>query len=388
MYRNVTKNNGGWAVRKYGAWIVGTVIILLVGAFIIYSIKEQAVETVSVNEIATQTPDIIETARNKPSMSPDDGKLDMTDLAAKYKGLELIDAHNHDASGMKYLGMMDTWKKKGVQQVVLFGNVSEPSAILTDIISWGAYQLYPDIIIPYFSGFDLHDPKSLTVVKNNLEKGYFGLGEVVVASTMSPVVSKVAWKAADPMDGYLPQIYDLIAEYKAPILVHIDPPKGVAITKLEQALEEHPETIFIFGHINAYNTPDEIDRLMSKHPNLYADFFAGFSVYNAGGGNNPEQFIPVMKKFQDRFMLSTDSGYGIENEELAIDAMFQMVDLLDDPEIARKIAHDNLDTIIKAQPATDTQLELIRKLELDTGKNYNTEELSKVEAGQILAEAK
>lgn len=372
-------------MRKYGFWIAG-IVIILVGVLIIFN-KEDEVKTVTINEIVAPTSEVTEeTTTSDPSMSLDDDNLAITDLSVKYKELGLIDAHNHDASGMKYLGMLGTWKDKGVQQVVMFGDVSEPSAILTDKFAWGAYQKYPDIIIPYFSGFDLHDPKSLTVVKNNLEKGYFGLGEVVGASTVSPVVSKVAWKANDPMDGYLPQIYDIIAEYKAPILLHIDPPNGVAVAKLEQALEEHPQTIIIFGHINAYNTPEEIDRLMSKHPNLYADFFAGFSVYNPEGGNKPEQFIPVMKKFPDRFMLSTDSGYGIGSEEKAIDAMYQMLDLLDDPELARKIAHDNLNAIIQAQPATDTQLKLIQKLEQETGKTVVTEELSKVAAGRILAD--
>lgn len=372
-------------MRKYGFWIAG-IVIILVGVLIIFSKKDE-VKTVTINEIVAPTSEVTEeTTTSDPSMGPDDDKLAITDLSAKYKELGLIDAHNHDASGMKYLGMLGTWKDKGVQQVVMFGDVSEPSAILTDNFAWEAYQKYPDIIIPYFSGFDLHDPESLAVVKNNLEKGFFGLGEVVGASTMSPVVSKVAWKANDPMDGYLPQIYDLIAEYKAPILLHIDPPNGVAVAKLEQALEEHPQTIIIFGHINAYNTPQEVDRLLSKHPNLYADFFAGFSVYNDEGGKKPEQFIPVMKKFPDRFMLSSDSGYGIGSEEMAIDAMYQMLDLLDDPITAQKIAHDNLDAIIKAQPATATQLELIRKLEQETGNNYHAEELTKVEAGLILAE--
>lgn len=371
-------------MQKYRYWVAG-ILIILAGVFIIYFSKENEIKTVTVNENAAPT-EITEASTNEPSMIPDDDKVAITDLSAKYKELGLIDAHNHDASGLKYLGMLRTWKDKGVQQVVMFGDVSEPSAILTDKFAWKAYLKYPNIIIPYFSGFDLHDPESLKVVRNNLEMGFFGLGEVVGASTMSPVVSKVAWKANDPMDGYLPQIYDIIAEYKAPILLHIDPPNGVAVAKLEQALEEHPKTIIIFGHINAYNTPEEIDRLLSKHPNLYADFFAGFSVYNVEGGNNPEQFIPVMKKFPDRFMLSTDSGYGIGSEKIAIDAMYQMLDLLDDPGLARKIAHDNLDAIMKAQPATDTQLELIRKLEQETGKIYHVENLSKAEAGQILAE--
>ncbi|AEY66123.1 amidohydrolase family protein [Clostridium sp. BNL1100] len=305
-----------------------------------------------------------------------------------YQDLGIIDAHNHDASGLRYSSMMSTWDEYHIEKVVLFGDTSEPSAMNTDSIAWDVYQQYPDKFIPYFSGFDLHSAQSLDVIKNNLEKGYFGLGEIVAASTYSPMTSKAAWKGKHPMDGYLPQIYDLIAKYKAPILLHIDPANGEPIDKLEQALDEHPNTIFIFGHINAYNTPAEVERLMEKHPNLYADFFAGFSVYSPDSGNHPEEFIPVIKKYSDRFMLGTDSGYGIGGgEKKAIQAMYQILDLLDDPVVARKVAHTNLMNLIQAQPATQTQLKAIHELEQVTGKKYDAKRLTKLEAGQILAEA-
>ncbi|MUT64670.1 amidohydrolase family protein [Paenibacillus sp. NEAU-GSW1] len=309
-------------------------------------------------------------------------------LADAFEPLGLIDVHNHDASASRYSNMMSVWEKNNVDKVVLFGDVSEPSAIDSDAASWSAYQLSPDQFLPFFSGFDLHDEGSLDVIRDNLEKGYFGLGEIAAASSFSPIVSKVAWKANDPMDGFLPQIYDLIATYKAPILVHIDPPNGDPIVKLEEALAAHPNTTFIFGHMNVYNSPEELDRLLGKYPNLYADFFAGFAVYSAESGRNPEPFISIMKKYPDRFMLGTDSGYGIGSELQAIDAMYRILYLLDDPALAKKIAHDNMMALIEAQPATKTQLEAIQKLASENGKSYNSEELTKLEAGKILAEAR
>ncbi|MHA6531865.1 amidohydrolase family protein [Paenibacillus sp. BAC0078] len=372
-------------MRKYILLAAGIVIVLVALVFW-YPSNDQTEKAEVVKETAAPSPKIVETVA-EPSENPVEEETPLADLVAEYKGLQLIDAHNHGASFYKYRGMLNTWKENGVHQVVLFGNSSEPAAIDTDETTWNAYQQYPELIIPYFSGFDLHDKGSLEVVKSNLEKGYFGLGEVAGASTASPAMSKVAWKANDPMDGYLPQIYDLIAAYKAPILMHIDPPNGMPVEKLEEALTKHPDTIIIFAHINAYNTPEEVDRLLGKYPNLYADFFAGFSVYNPDSGKHPELYIPVMKKYPDRFMLSTDSGYGIGGEEQAIDAMYRMIELLDDPAIARKIAHDNLAAIIEAQPATETQLKAIRKLERQTGKSYDEAKLSKAAAGKILAEA-
>lgn len=84
----------------------------------------------------------------------------------------------------------------------------------------------------------------------------------------------------------------MIAEYKAPILLHIDPPSGQPVAKLEQALSEHPDTIFIFAHINAYNTPDEVDRLMGKYPNLYADFLPDtLSITPKEGCDRKDSFL-------------------------------------------------------------------------------------------------
>lgn len=342
--------------------------------------KESAREAV---QAAVPSPSVqasVEPVKNVKAAEPQPPTLEQ--LVERYKGLELIDAHNHDASDSRYLSQLGLWKQTGMSKTVLFGDVSEPSAVGTDAVAWEAYLKYPDRILPYFSGFDLHDPGCLEVIRSNLEKGYFGLGEIAVASTYSPVVSKVAWKANDPMDGFLPQIYDLIAEYKAPILIHLDPVSGEPLAKLEQALEEHRDTIYIFGHINAYNSPQETERLMAKHPNLYGDFYAGFTLYNPDGGGKAEPFLPVLKKYSDRFMLSTDSGYDI-SEARAIEAMYRVLDQLGDPVAQKNIAHDNLMKLLQAQPATKTQLEELRKLGLDAA----PQKLSKLEAGRLLAQA-
>lgn len=330
------------------------------------------------NEHATQVPAPHQTAVDKKPMT-------LKELVAQYKHLKLIDAHNHDASGGAYTRMMDTWKWLAVDRIVLFGDVSEPSAITTDQAAWEAYKQNPGTFVPLLSGFDMHDESSLEVVKRNLEQGYFGLGEIAAASTHSPVLSKVKWKGKDPMDGYLPQIYEICAKYMAPILLHIDPPNGAPIDKLEEALTTHPDTIFIFAHGNAFNSPGNIDKLLGKHKNLYIDFFAGFTLLNPESDNKLEDFIPVMRKYPDRFMLSTDSGFGLSGgEEAAIEAMYRLIDAIGDPTLAKKVAHDNLDAIISGQPATATQLEAIRNKARATGQKYKLDNLSKVEAGRIL----
>jgi hypothetical protein len=206
----------------------------------------------------------------------------------------------------------------------------------------------------------MNEPEGLQTVRNQLENGYLGVGETVAASTHSPVVSKVIWKANDPMDGNLPKVYELIAEYDAPILLHIDPPNGLPVQKLEEALEQYPDTLFIFGHANVYQDADSIGKLLKAHPNLYIDFCAGFTSYNPSSPYKTETYIDLIEQYPDRFFLSTDGAFDMTYDE-AIPAMYETIDLLK-PETRKKVASGNFQRIINAQRPTKTQLERLEKL--------------------------
>ncbi|MEC0174560.1 hypothetical protein P4H83_06705 [Paenibacillus favisporus] len=46
----------------------------------------------------------------------------LAELVVEYGDLQLIDAHNHDASGFTYTSMMKTLKQDSVDRIVLFGD--------------------------------------------------------------------------------------------------------------------------------------------------------------------------------------------------------------------------------------------------------------------------
>lgn len=329
-----------------------------------------------------------ETSNESNSQAKSSGGMkELQELVKLYKDMPVADAHNHSAAGSKYKYMEGIWEGSGIDRVVLFGAVSEPAAVGTDELAWDAYQENPERYIPFFAGINLHDKSELAMIKEKLEKGYFGIGEIAAATTYSEGLKGAIWKTVDPMDGILPQMYELCAQYKAPLLLHIDPPNGVVIDKLEEAATAYPNTTFIFGHANAYNSLENVKALLEKHPNIYIDFFAGFTVFNPESANRLEDFVPLMKKYPDRFLLSTDSGYGLNNEDDALRAMYLMIDLLGDTPETRMIAYGNLDTLISAQPATATQLAAIAKLNENEkeGTKHKLEGLSKLEAGKILA---
>ncbi|WP_239615739.1 amidohydrolase family protein [Cohnella mopanensis] len=301
-------------------------------------------------------------------------------LADKYADLGLIDVHNHDA--YKYLLSFPTWNRYHVGKIVLFGNISEPSAMITDALAWGAYNQYPDRIYPFFSGFNMFEEEGLQTVRNQLEKGFLGVGETVAASSNSPVLANVIWKASDSMDGNLPKVYELCAEYDAPILLHIDPPSGMQIEKLEEALKQYPDTLFIFAHANVYQDADSIGKLLESYSNLYIDFFAGFTSYNPASPYKTESYIDLIEQYPDRFFLSTDGAYDMTYDE-AIPAMYETIELLK-PETRKKVASGNFQRIIDAQRPTKTQLKLFEKLGGSVGTGADPATLSRHEMNKLL----
>lgn len=346
-------------------------LILLLAGCSTESKKEVIIEPLAVYE-PTQELELIETIRHAKDTSKK--------LSELYQDITLIDIHNHAAENPS---AVYEWTRSGIDRIVLFGNVSEPSAQTTDQLAWEHYRKEPSHVYPSFSGFPMYEEEGLSIVKEKLEQGYLNIGEVVAASSYSPAVSNVKWKAQNPNDGNLPQIYDLAAAYKVPVLLHIDPTNGPPIEHLEKALEQHPDTIIIFGHANAYNTPENMIQLLDKHPNLYIDFFPGFTAYNAESSHTLKDFVPLIEKYSDRVMLSTDSGYGLVPGQAA-EALYEIIDLLT-ADTAQKAAYLNYERMIEAQLPTDTQIAKIKELAASLGE-FKTYRLNKRMANELIFE--
>ncbi|GAA0356029.1 amidohydrolase family protein [Bacillus horti] len=302
------------------------------------------------------------------------------ELYEVYWDLPILDIHNHDAANVKAISR---WEEYGIDRIVLFGSISEPRAKATDHLTWEHYQREPSRFYPSFAGFPIYEDEGIDIVRENLEKGYLNIGEVAAASTYSPVVANLEWKAQHPNDGNLPQIYELAGQYQVPILLHIDPPTGNPIIHFESAMVQNPDTSFIFAHANAYNSPGNIESLLEKHENLYIDFFAGFTAYNPDSIYTLEDFIPLMEQYPDRFMISTDSGFGISTAQAA-KAIFETIDLLS-AEAALKVAYQNYEALIERQPPTETQIQTIIELS-EKAERFETYQLNKRMANELIFE--
>ncbi|MGW8314795.1 MAG: amidohydrolase family protein, partial [Bacteroidales bacterium] len=246
----------------------------------------------------------------------------------------------HDASGYHYQNSIDFWNKYAIDRIVLFGDISEPSAKKTDEIAFHVYEHNKSRFYPFIAGIDIHDEGCLDYIRNRFEAGVSGIGEVVGASTSSPITSNLPWKGLHPLDGYFPEIYELCAEYNKPILLHIDPPSGQPIEKLLEAAELYPQTKFIFAHANAYNPAQNVEDAIKDHNNIYIDFFAGFTAYNEESSLELDDYIDLIMSYPDRFMVSTDSGFGVGYDN-AYTAIYELFDLIGDETVINKLAHEN-----------------------------------------------
>ncbi|MFB5088169.1 amidohydrolase family protein [Psychrobacillus sp. PGGUH221] len=310
-------------------------------------------------------------------------------LLEKYKQLRIIDVHSHDVDALdlserrnndNYTSVKDLWSKYGIDQTVLFGAVSDPTAIKSDLLSWRYYEQYPEKIYPSFAGVKI-DKDGLSKVKQNLEIGYMHIGELFAAATYSPFAS-VRWKAKHPNDGNLPEVYDLASEYNVPVLLHIDPPKGLPMQQFELAMKNHPDTTFIFAHGNVHTSPQYLRDLLDRNENLMIDFFSGYTLHNPGGDYKLDDFARIVEEYPDRFVLGSDSGYeiGLENSYIA---MYEFIDLLS-PKTSAKVAYQNFEQLMERQAPTQEQINLIKKLTEEKGVENKTYHLNKREANELI----
>lgn len=278
-----------------------------------------------------------------------DAEPTLAELVERHRRLGLVDAHNHDAASGVGPARFEQWDELGLAGVVLFGSVSEPRAVADDERTWAAFEARPDVVIPFFSGIDLRDPAGVDAARARLEQGFIGLGEIAAASAHSEALADVAWKTRHPMDGALPRIYDVCAEFRAPVLLHVDPLSGVALDRLEEALETHPATTFILAHANAHSSPAAVGGLLERHANLVVDYFAGFD--DRGPVSALADYVPLARTFPDRWVLGSDSGFGLASEAAAIESMYRFLDLLGDDEVAARVASGTIRELVAARLA-------------------------------------
>jgi hypothetical protein len=209
---------------------------------------------------------------------------------------------------------------------------------------------------PFICGLNGNDKNSLDQVKRLIQTYpgmWQGIGEIFAHHDY--VSYMTAGDIPRPDSPAYDMVYKLAAKYKMPVNIHTNITSGsnmepIYMGQLLNAVKNNPGTKFIWAHIGISNNlfiPElynVIAAQFKKYPNLYVDL--SWLVYDTEivpHGTLVKEWLPVIEKYPDRFMIGTDIvGHflPLENYQSQIRKYDLLLNALT-PKTAKMVAHDN-----------------------------------------------
>lgn len=170
-----------------------------------------------------------------------------------------------------------------------------------------------------------------TLAEDTVKSGqYAGFGELALRHYSQPNLTGAQRESRDiTISGdhpFMLDLADIAARYDLPLDIHIEPDSST-LPGFETLIAHNPQTKIIFDHAGWYNTGEGtaalFDRLLSKYPNLYTSIKLRrpanaiqkkVAILEQNGKINTE-WLEVMKRHPDRFMIGTDIKFGLDSEE-------------------------------------------------------------------------
>lgn len=227
-----------------------------------------------------------------------------------YEG-KIIDAHAHYSAKKIHIDeIMSILDRTQVSQIVLFAGEKDLQA---------AVEKYPTRIIPFLSPYGIYRENremkipgsALVSIQASLGSGFFkGYGEVLLR--LHPLKGIAPNGVNVPVDDpVMLKLYDIAADYKLPVNVHVDAHYS---KELEKALHYNRKAIIIWAHCG-YADPALIRSMFAKHPNLFGDLSVladpykkhALTLTDSKGFLKPE-WKKLFEDFSDRLMLGSDMG--------------------------------------------------------------------------------
>jgi len=230
--------------------------------------------------------------------------------------------------------IVNTLEELGVKRVVVSSTPNEGTRLLMDEAPLAVIPL----LVPYRERSDREtwhaDTKILDYVEQEITRwDYRGIGEFHVS--------------ADQIDGpVLRRVVELAQAHDLVLFVHAE--YGV----LERIISIDPRVRVLWAHAGMTATPEIIDWLLEKHPNLWTELSHRTDV--APDGALDPRWHDLLVRHADRFMVGT----GTYNNEFwyqfryTLGAMRSWLAQLP-PETARRIAYENANRLFASRTARD-----------------------------------
>jgi len=172
----------------------------------------------------------------------------------------------------------------------------------------------PDIVIPIYGVYRTsgdwsrwpYDDGLLERVRQALASGrYLGIGELHMIVGFIP-------KWTHPT---IAGLFDLAAEFDVPVLVHTESSRADYLINL---CETYPRTRILWAHAGTMLPPSEVDRALTRCPNVWAELSARdpWRYVNRPIADENHHLLPqwrkLVLKWQDRFMVGSDPVWPVE----------------------------------------------------------------------------
>ena len=197
-------------------------------------------------------------------------------------------------------------------------------------------------IHPFMCGFNPTDRNAIDHVNRMLEwypDLWEGIGEIFTHH--DDLSAYTEGEQARPDHITLDPIYDLAAENDLPISLHsnigsVGQKEPLYLHELENALNKHPNTRFIWAHsgLGREVMNDDIininNRLLTTYRNLWIDLSGRFYEKNVMiDGELSKKWTALIEQFPDRFMLGTDKlGRFTEEYQVRVLRYYPLLDAL------------------------------------------------------------
>lgn len=280
------------------------------------------------------------------------------------QGISISDAHAHLFDDSQFIDeLIIEMNKKQIRKTVLFGSADQDYTNNSTYVGGirdeynqkilEACDKYPDKLFPILSGFNPQSENSVGYVENQLNTGKWkGIGEIYMIQESLQNYKTVA---DHPV---MLQIYQVLAEFNAPIFFHYERWMQEDVDALYEVIEQNPEVEFVWVHFAHINDLDELENALGRYPNLYISWEGPVSQTillekSRGHIETFEKYVNLFDKYPDRFMIGTDVGCMEEFLTPTLNLPYENVmaihrELLSElsPQTAERIAYKNLEELI------------------------------------------
>ncbi|MFA0087272.1 amidohydrolase family protein [Vibrio sp. 10N.261.51.F12] len=227
-----------------------------------------------------------------------------------------------------------------------------------------------DRLHPFLSGFNTTDLNAAEYIERELTfrpNFWQGIGEVITRHDhLTALTADEKPRANHPA---LHKVYEVAARYDLPVLLHANitsqrENEPLYIEELTQALEQHPETRFLWAHAGTTSTLTRtidmrflyqtVASLLSKHDNLY--ILASWSLIDVvmPKGQLDRRWVSLIEAYPERFMIGSDVVGAFGYQETALSTWDPVLSALP-AHVAEKMAYQNMLSVLPSQHKNEKQ---------------------------------